>query len=293
VRYDGGEKHNPRLAAIAAELERVAVCPEAELGLGVPRPPMHLSAGDDGRVRLIVTASGEDLTGSMLGFAERRIAELGPLDGYVLKAKSPSCALLSAPLGGGTVGAGLFAATLMARRPLLPVCEESALDDAELARGFVRRVFAAWRLRELFAGTWTVGELVAHHTDHKLLLFSRDPHAARRLGALVARAAELAPQELQSEYSRRFVAIVAEPSRPGREVDALQHCVGWLGSLTAEERAGIHERIAAVADGRLSAFRVANEIRALAERYQVDYLLRQHYLTVSARERRALERCEV
>jgi len=291
VRYDGGDKRSARLLAIAAELERVPVCPEAELGLGVPRPTMHLAAGDDGRVHLIVTASGQDRTDSMTAFADERIAGLGPLDGYVLKARSPSCAVGSAAVARAEMGPGLFAMRLIGARPELPVCEETDLEEPRRARSFVRQVFTAFRVRELFAGAWTLADLVAHHTDHKLLLFSRDPCAARELGALVAGGADLLPAELEARYRRGCAAILAQPSRPGREVDALQHCVGWLDGLSVDERRDVHARIAEVAAGRLAAHEVAIHVRSLAERYQVAYLIRQHYLLASPHEQRALARC--
>ena len=77
---------------LGRQVEFVPLCPEVEIGLGVPRPPLHLERrGDD--VRMVVTDSGEDLTGRMrawaVGAAERIAA--ADIDGYVLKRGSPSC----------------------------------------------------------------------------------------------------------------------------------------------------------------------------------------------------------
>src|SRR5918992_1056508 len=92
-RYDASHKRDHFLTEeLGRHVEFVPLCPEVEIGLGVPRPALHLERrGDD--VRMLVTNSGEDLTTRMRNWAERaakRIAATG-LDGYVLKQSSPSC----------------------------------------------------------------------------------------------------------------------------------------------------------------------------------------------------------
>ena len=43
VRWDAGHQHDPYLTGtLGRHLELVPVCPEAELGLGIPREPIHL-----------------------------------------------------------------------------------------------------------------------------------------------------------------------------------------------------------------------------------------------------------
>ncbi|MEW8562021.1 MAG: DUF523 domain-containing protein, partial [Candidatus Thiodiazotropha sp.] len=43
VRYDGGHKRDSFIAEILGrEVEFLPVCPEAAIGLGVPRPMIHL-----------------------------------------------------------------------------------------------------------------------------------------------------------------------------------------------------------------------------------------------------------
>src|SRR6058998_1654329 len=100
VRYDGGHKRDPFLAeTLGGFVEWVPVCPEVELGLGVPREPIRLV----GRVtapRLVAAESGRDLTEAMLGFARARVADLAARDlsGFVVKASSPSCGMERVPV---------------------------------------------------------------------------------------------------------------------------------------------------------------------------------------------------
>ncbi|HEV8586207.1 MAG TPA: DUF523 domain-containing protein [Methylomirabilota bacterium] len=149
VRWDGGHKRD----AIVVELlgprvTWVPVCPEVELGLGVPRPPIQL-AGDARAPRLVVAETGADLTARMRRFAEARLDELARLglDGYVLKARSPSCGPAGVPVHGtaGATGAGLFAAALAARFPDLPAEDEDGLADPAVRARFLERAVARAR----------------------------------------------------------------------------------------------------------------------------------------------------
>src|SRR5689334_15405138 len=92
VRYDGGHKRDAFLVDVFGRyVEWVPVCPEFEIGLGVPRETLCL-VNNDGRVRLI-TESGQDHTDKMVAWAERRIDQLARLNlcGYIFKRSSPSC----------------------------------------------------------------------------------------------------------------------------------------------------------------------------------------------------------
>ncbi len=143
VRYDGRHKRSRAVVElIGPEVDWVAVCPEVEVGMPVPREPVVLTGAGP---RMVGATSGTDHTGAMLRFAETRIAALDPLDGYVLKSRSPSCGLAEVP--GSPDGSGLFAAALRRLRPDLPLAEETALDDDARRRDFLAAVHARRRGR--------------------------------------------------------------------------------------------------------------------------------------------------
>src|SRR5213593_2155080 len=142
VRWDGGHKRDRFLAATLGRfVEWVPVCPEVELGLGVPREPIRLE-GDPAGPRLVAANSRRDLTRAMTRLARARVGQLARLDlvGYVLKKDSPSCGMEGVRVHGGgrplRRGTGLFARALMTRLPLLPVEEEGHLRDAALCESF-------------------------------------------------------------------------------------------------------------------------------------------------------------
>src|SRR5262245_34585618 len=93
VRYDGAHKRDAFLTEIFGRfVEWVPVCPEVEVGMGVPRETVQLIGRAD-NPQLVGTNSGENWTKSMQRFAALRTRELAELhlSGYVFKKNSPSC----------------------------------------------------------------------------------------------------------------------------------------------------------------------------------------------------------
>ena len=115
VRYSGELIPDKVVAALKEHVDFVPVCPEVEIGLGVPRPVVRLVRGEEGP-RMVQPKTGEDLTERMRAFSQRFLQGLGEVEGFLLKNRSPSCALKDAKRyahaeGGGVVGKGpgLFA----------------------------------------------------------------------------------------------------------------------------------------------------------------------------------------
>src|SRR5262245_15015234 len=80
VRYDGGHKRDAFLTeTLAPYVEWVPVCPELELGLGVPRESIRLE-GSARAPRLVGVTSRTDHTAAMARFAARRVGALARLD---------------------------------------------------------------------------------------------------------------------------------------------------------------------------------------------------------------------
>jgi len=124
------------------------LCPEYELGLGVPREPIALF-GDPESPRLLGLETGRDLTEEMAAFCRqkaRTLKEAG-LQGFILKSKSPSCGLrsLEVRVHPGKVirrGVGFWARALRDEFPRIPLVESWELEDPSVREAFVERVLA-------------------------------------------------------------------------------------------------------------------------------------------------------
>lgn len=149
VRFDGGHKRAASLiAALEPDVEWVRVCPEVELGMGVPREPVQIVGTGQG-TRMIAVHTRIDHTDAMRDYAARRVRQLAAaeLSGYILKAKSPSCGPYDVSIHHhdgriAATGTGLFAEALRAELPQLPVEDELRLEDPHTRAAFLARVRA-------------------------------------------------------------------------------------------------------------------------------------------------------
>lgn len=143
VRYDGDHRRATMVVSmLPLVVDIISLCPEVAIGMGVPRPTIQRVRLADGRevVRGIEDPS-LDVTARLDDYAARIVGE-NIFHGYVLKARSPSCAPGNAPLFDehGTqigVAAGRYAEHLRRAFPRAPMCDEEALVTVGQVAGFV------------------------------------------------------------------------------------------------------------------------------------------------------------
>jgi len=298
VRFDGGHKSDTFLTVTLGRfIEWVPVCPEVELGMGIPREPIRLVASPDGvpsgaeRVRLLGVTSGTDWTEGMARYARRRVRDLttADLSGYVLKKDSPSCGLERVRVYRGSsqtrTGRGLFAEALLQALPNLPVEDEGRLNDLPLRENFIERVFAYQRVRRFFSRRWRAGDLVRFHTVHKLQLLAHSRTGYSELGRLVAEVKTRRPADVASSYETAFMRTLSRAATTGRHADVMMHIVGHLKRMID---AGDRQELLAAIDehrrGLVPLIVPITLIRHHVRRHEVEYLRDQVYLDPHPRE---------
>jgi uncharacterized protein YbbK (DUF523 family)/uncharacterized protein YbgA (DUF1722 family) len=285
VRWDGGHKREAFLAEVLApHVEWVPVCPEVELGLGVPRPPIRLIAAGSA-TRLAVEATGEDLTERMRAYAGWRAKGLASLelDGYVLKSRSPSCGLTRVPVHGNgiaaPIGRGLFAEALAEAMPHLPMEDERRLRHPSVREHFLERLLAAARWRALTKRRPRAGDLQSFHGAHKYAILAHSPAHYAKLGRLVANAGKHPVARVMEEYGVLFMQALTVPATRGRHVNVLEHIAGFFKTALPEpEREALAGVIERYRRGATPLAAPLTLIRDQARRLGVAYLDEQVYL---------------
>jgi uncharacterized protein YbgA (DUF1722 family)/uncharacterized protein YbbK (DUF523 family) len=293
VRYDGQHKRNAFLSDVLGPfVEWFPVCPELEVGMGVPREPVRLMGGSD-QPRMVAERSGADWTDRMRALAEQRVSALAEaeVDGFATKKDSPSCGMERVRVWSGRGGPprrdgrGLFAQVLMERMPLLPVEEEGRLEDPALRESFIERIFAYARWKAACAAGLTRGVLVAFHTAHKLTLLAHSPAAYRRLGQVVANPGKSPPRKLAEAYGAAFMEALRIPATRGRHTNVLQHMAGYFRrTLDAGDRKELEEVIADYQRGLVPLAVPLTLLRHHVRRQEVQYLAGQVYLDPDPKE---------
>lgn len=287
VRYNGGHKRDAFLTdTFGRYVEWVAVCPEVEVGMGTPRPPVRLERRGE-ETRLVMPSTGEDYTDAMRAWGQRRVEALAgmDLDGYVLKKDSPSCGMERVKVYSGAGapakdGRGLFAEALIARLPDLPVEEEGRLNDPLLRENFIARVFVHHRWREGEREGWTRASLMRFHERHKFLLMARNQNGMRRLGRLLGDSGKETPAaELAASYRKGLTEVLQRPATRRGHANVLQHLAGYVSDpLDREDRAELAGTIERYRLGLVPLIVPLTLIRHHVRRQEVEYLQGQAYL---------------
>jgi len=295
VRFDGGHKHARYLTEVLGDwVDWVPVCPELEIGLGVPRESLRLERLE-GRLRLLAAKSGADLSTRMRDWSAGRVsarAGMG-LRGYVLKKDSPSCGMERVrvyDLNGVPAkdGRGLYAEALMVSLPRLPVEEEGRLNEARLRENFITRIFAYDRWLQLRESGGGAGDLVAFHSAHKIQLLAHHPESYRPLGKLVAQAGEARGasfEALLDRYEGGFMGGLAHIATPGRHLNSIQHMAGFIKRrASSEDRAELMDLLGQYRRGEVPLVAPLTLLRHHLRDSEEEWVRAQSYLDPYPRE---------
>jgi len=292
VRHDGGHKNDHFITGtLGRYVEWVPVCPEFEVGMGVPRETVRL-VGDPNRPKMIADRSKTDWTLPMEDYAAERVKALAAmrLSGYVLKKNSPSCGMERVRVYGAKGmpsrrGRGLFARCLMARLPLLPVEEEGRLYDPGLRENFIERVFGYFRWQGLVSGRVSLRGLMDFHAREKLLLLAHSESHMRRLGKLVAQGKGQSWGSLSAEYGSLYMEALGHKATPRRNANVLEHMMGYFSEdLSRDERRELVDVVRDYRRGLVPLVVPVTLVRHYARKFKVAYLEEQFYLQPHPKE---------
>jgi uncharacterized protein YbgA (DUF1722 family)/uncharacterized protein YbbK (DUF523 family) len=288
VRFDGGNKRDPFINELLGKyFEWAPVCPEVEVGMGVPREAVQL-AGRIEAPRMLGVRSRNDWTSKMQDFAKMRCSRLQDLhlSGFVFKSRSPSCGIDRIPVYNSQKipvkkGHGLFSKIFTETFPLVPVEDEGRLNDSRIRENFIVRVFAYGRLQQMLELPFSRSNFIRFHTIHKYLLLSHSPKHYSLLGRIAARPDKPALQE----YAPLFMAALGIKSTVKKNVNVLLHILGYLkNQLALPEKADLLDVIGQYGKELVPLIVPITLLKHYVKKFDIQYIKNQVYLDPHPRE---------
>ena len=255
VRFDGGHKRDSYITGTLSQyFEFHPFCPEMGIGLGTPRPTLHLEKIDNAVRCTGVKDSTADVTERLRDYAELQKNLHADLCGYILKKDSPSCGMEKVKIYVNDIpnrkGVGIYAEEMMRNNPLLPVEEEGRLGDAALRENFIQRVYVLYRWKLMLAVGLDAQSLIRFHARHKLIIMSHGDY--RDLGQLLAGVTKANAQEIADQYILLLMKKLKKVASRKNHVNVLQHIQGYLKKeLNADDKAELCELIEAYRRGEV------------------------------------------
>ena len=281
-RYNGSIISSPFVQKLKDYVEFVKVCPEVDIGLGIPREAVRLVKRDD-QILLLNSMTGEDHTSEMTGFCNDFLGGLKDINGFILKSRSPSCGIKEVKLynkigkvpANSTKSSGLFGNAVLEKFSFLPIEDEGRLTNLQIRQHFLTKLYTFTNFEMLEHKS---GDLVKFHSQNKYLFMSYNQSKLKLAGRIVANHEHKAIKEVFQEYRHALYQIFQTRSRIGSNINVLMHILGYFSKhLSVNEKAHFLEHLEFYRSKRIPLVVLTSILKSWSLRFDLAYLLQQTY----------------
>jgi uncharacterized protein YbgA (DUF1722 family)/uncharacterized protein YbbK (DUF523 family) len=282
-RYNGLSISSDVVKALVPHVDFVPVCPEVEIGLGVPRDPIRVVSAKETH-RLMQPSTRADVTSKMMRFADSFLESLAAVDGFILKSRSPSCGFKDVKVFSGmgkeaamAKGSGFFGGAILKRFPGYPVEDEGRLLNFRIREHFLTSLYARARFRAI-ARRDEMKDLVQYHARNKFLLMAYHQKEMRILGRIVANPEKKKAHAVFEEYEAHLRAALANPPRYTSSINVFMHALGYFSDgLSRAEKAFFLDSLEKYRAGKIPLSATLSVVSSWLARFPNEYLEKQTF----------------
>ncbi len=285
-RWNGAVISSPVVKKFIGSFDFIPVCPEVEIGLGIPRKPLRL-IDRKGEIRMIQHETEADFTSEITDFSDNFLSSLKSIDGFILKDRSPSCGIKDVkiyPPGDkkqpiSSKGSGLFGEKAVSKFGSLAIETEGRLNDSAIRDHFLTKLYALARFREISAQP-AMGKLVEYHSDNKYLFMAYNQSILRYLGRITANTERESAESTFLKYAEKLPHVFIRQMRKGSAVNVLQHTLGYFSDkLTPREKKYFLITVDKYKQNRSALSECRSLVMSWIVRFEEEYLLRQTFFS--------------
>jgi uncharacterized protein YbgA (DUF1722 family)/uncharacterized protein YbbK (DUF523 family) len=284
VRWDGTIIASDFVEKLKPYVRFIPVCPEVEIGLGIPRSPIRLVSRNES-VRLIQPSTGLDLSDKMKEFSESFLGSLKAVDGFILKSASPSSGFKNVKIYPSSEksasiarGPGFFGAAVLAKYPNLAIEDERRLLNPRIKEHFLVKLFTLANFREIKQKR-SIQALIKFQSENKYLLTAYSQKQLHVLGKIVANQEKSSIQTILNLYENNLNQVFSHPPSPGSNINVLLKILGYFSNdLSREEKAFFLKTTDQYRKGKLPLSACKSILRSWIIRFKNDYLSNQTFL---------------
>ncbi|MBN2134757.1 MAG: DUF523 and DUF1722 domain-containing protein [Acidobacteria bacterium] len=260
------------------------ICPEVEIGLGVPREPIRIVYEKE-NFHLYQPATGRDVTQEMEGFTENFIKSIQDVDGFILKFGSPSCGIANvrsyygfSKNAAAFKAPGFFGGAVLKYFIGAAIEDEGRLKNFTLREHFLTGLFTLARFRKI-SGSGKINELMEFHSSNKLLLMAYNQSSMREMGRIIASYPETPVEKIFKDYHSLLKTALIKAARFNSHINVLEHAMGGMKKeLAADEKQYFLSLIEQYRDERIPLSVLIHILKVWAIRFDNKYLLEQSYI---------------
>lgn len=290
-RYNAQMVHNGFVKRLFEFVDFVCVCPEVEIGLGVPRKAISIFLDRDSSERFLIQRDSDlDCSKNMKDFCFKFVSGLEEIDGAILKGKSPSCGLYDVKVHDlDTKGflkkeAGFFAEEVLKKFGDLPLEDENRLSNFEICEVWLFRVFTFARFRvALKNDNW--GSLKEFFEKNFFVLFMFDSSCVEKLQVLIDSFKSDEKAKFFQDFSSLVVKSLNCDLKRENILVVLKRIFERFSSLVSyKEKLFFFEKLDLFKNGNVSLELVSSLLFEWAIRFDDEFLIKQTFFSVFPRE---------
>jgi len=262
-------------------VEIITVCPEVEIGLGVPRAPIRVLKISNDYV-LYQPETKRDLTKEMTEYCKNFVEKTTEIDGFILKNRSPSCGVGDVKIYSDYSEtllpkreSGFFGRIVRDNFHSSVVEDEGRLRNLKIREDFLIKLFAFANFRKV-RNEKNMGSLVEYHSHHKLLFQAYNQYRYRLCGKIVGNLEKLSIEQVLSDYEKELSKLLSGHIKIGSMINSLQHAFGGVSEdLKVEERKYFLDSLDEYRDERIALSVITHLLMSYAVRFEKEYLAKQ------------------
>ncbi len=281
-RYNAVMISNEFVRHLKDYVDFVPVCPEAEIGLGTPRPTVVLQTSGADNLELYQPTTDTVHTEKMIKLADNYISNNTELDGFIFKSKSPSCGLKGVKVyhkkskQAVKASKGLFALKISEHYDLIAAEEDGRLNDFQIREHFLIKLYSIARFREVEKSN-NIKMLQEFHARHKMLFYCYNQNILRKMGRIASNLEKKDIKLVIKEYAENLALIFSKVLSYKKRINSLIHMLGYFKEhITAKQKAHFLESVEDYRNSRISAFAPLAIMQSWTKGYDVPYLENQY-----------------
>ncbi len=282
-RYNGVLISDKFIKKLKSFCDFITVCPESDIGMGIPRNPISIIDNDNDTYHLVDNKTNIDYSDKMENFSNKYLDRLNDIDGFILKSKSPSCGINTAKILNSDNkfkkrGSGLFAKKIIEYFPNHPKEEEKNLNNQYVKEHFLTSIYILSKFRNLKNNNSTFKDLYNFQAQNKYLFLTYNQVQMRNLGKIAANHNNDSIDKVLFLYESTLLKLIRRKPSLRSNLNTLEHVFGHFSKkIKLKERDFFFEKMNDYKTKKIPLSSVCSLVLSWAIRFSDDYILNQSY----------------
>jgi len=288
-RFNGQRIRFPLLESLKNKMNLIPVCPEVEIGLGIPRNAVRLLR-KKGQTFIVNSKNGKDLTEKMNNFIGMFFSKIKKknIDGFILKSSSPTCGIKSVKVYNKTGkasaiskdGRGVFGKAIINKfkNRCVAVEDDGRLRNFEIREHFFTKLYTFKRFKNNVGKNLNINNLIKFHTYNKYLLMCYNQENLKKMGQIVANNSLENIDKKVKKYKKLLISSFETRPRYTSNINVLLHTFGYFSEkINTEEKAFFLDNLEKYRNNKIPLSVLLKILQSWTIRFEEDYLKKQSF----------------